>query len=81
MNGRLVWVTQEQRDFLARASDPYRWPEERELMAAWDAAPADPAEAAHSALCSLPPHDMPHYPGVAARAVLAALGVPPEASP
>lgn len=46
----------------------------RELLAAWDAAPADPAEAAHQALCALSLYDRPHYPGVASSAVLRALG-------
>lgn len=68
---RPVWLTREQRDLLTR----WRYRELDEIVAAWDAAPADPAEAIDRVLTSLS-GDL-HRERIEQReAVLAALGMP-----
>lgn len=73
---RLVPMTREQRDHLNAFTDG-SVPEE--LVAAWDAAPADPAGAIAYALAGvLIGHVSIPHGQEATDAVLAALGVPPE---
>lgn len=77
MNGRLVWITREQRDWLFEhyIVESETYPATWSVADAWDAAPSDPAEAMTRAW------DNSAYPHQIISATLAALGMPVEAKP
>jgi hypothetical protein len=82
---RAVWLTREQRDVIGKLDAsgyvPIRFLRVAdEIVAAWDAAPADPGEAVREALEPYLPIDE-DYPRAVAAAVLADLGFPALSEP